>query len=81
VERQAAQFQLLPAYIAAIRAADPEAHLRLSIEAREGTHRFQRIFICPSFSRETFRHCVAMDGTFMKDVFNLTVLLAVTADA
>jgi hypothetical protein len=62
----------------------PDAHLRLSIENREGTHRFQRVFICPSVSRETFRHCrtlIAMDGTFMKDIFNLTVLLAVTTDA
>ena len=43
-------------------------------------HRFQRIFICPGTSHESFRHCrpfIAMDGTF-KDTFNLTTLLLIT---
>jgi hypothetical protein len=82
--QQAEQFGRLPAYVDALQAADPAAHTRLSIENREGTRRFQRIFICPGTSRETFRHCrpfIAMDGTFTKEIFNLTILLAVTVDA
>ena len=47
LEVQAAQFQLLPAYTDAIRSADPNARVVLSIENREGTQRLQRIFICP----------------------------------
>ena len=68
----------------ALQAADPAAHTRLSIEDREGTHRFQHIFICHGISRETFRHCrpfIDMDGAFTKEIFNLTILLAITVDA
>ena len=77
LEVQAAQFQLLPAYTNAIRSADPNARVVLSIENREGTQRFQRIFICPGVSRSAFehsRHMIAMDGTFTKDIFSLTIL-------
>ena len=67
-----------------MRAADPEARVQLSIEDREGTRRFLRLFICPRVSREAFRHCrffLAMDGTFTKDIFNLTILMAASVDA
>ena len=84
LKQQGHQFQLLPAYIDAVRAADPEARVQLSIEDREGTRRFQRLFICPGVSREAFRHCrffLAMDGTFTKDIFNLTILMAASVVA
>jgi hypothetical protein len=45
---------------------------------------FQRIFVCPAVSREAFRHLrrfVAVDGTFLKGRFVLTLLLAVSIDA
>ena len=78
------QFRLLPAYVDAVRAADPQVHVRLSVEDREGTRRFQRLFICPGISRGAFRHCrpfVAMGGTFTKEIFNLTILLTMSVDA
>ena len=71
-------------YIDAVRAADPEAHIQLSIENWEGARRFQRLFICPSESHEAFQHCrsfLAMDGTFTEDIFNLTILMAASIDA
>ena len=58
---------------------DPNARVVLSIENRDGTQRFQRIFVCPGISRsgfENFRHMIAMDGTFTKDIFSLLILLA-----
>ena len=84
LQQQGYQFQLPPADTDAVREADPEAHAQLSIEDREGTRRFQRLFICPGASREAFRHCrffLAMDGTFTKDIFNLTTLMAASVDA
>ena len=74
----------MPAFVDAVRAADPEARVQLSIEDREGTRRFQPLFICPGVSREAFPHCwffLALDGTFIKDIFNLTILMAASVDA
>ena len=59
------QFQLLPAYIDAVRAAGPEARIQL------GMRRFQRLFICPDVRREALRHrrsFPAVDGAFTKDI-------------
>ena len=84
LENQAMQFRLLPAYADAVCTAGPQAHVRLSVEVREGTCRFQRLFICPGIRRGAFRHCrpfIAMGGTFTKDIFNLTILLAASIDA
>ena len=84
LQQQAHQFELLPAYIDAVQTADPEARIQLSIENREGTRQFQQLFVCPSVSREAFRQCrffLAMDGTFTKDIFNLTILMAASVDA
>ena len=80
LESQAMQFRLLPAYCA----TDPRAHVRLSVEDREGTRHFLRLFICPGISHGIFRHCrpfIAMDGAFTKEIFNLTILLVVSVDA
>jgi hypothetical protein len=50
----------------------------------QGVERFQRLFICPKLSAESFCHCrylPAVDGTFTKVIFNLTVLMAASGDA
>ena len=56
LESQAMQLRLLPTFVDAVHIADPQAHVRLSVEDREGTRRFQRLLICPSISREAFCH-------------------------
>jgi hypothetical protein len=46
--------------------------------------RFQRIFVCPAQNRQSFQLCrrlIALDGTFLKARFILTLLLAVGIDA
>ena len=54
LENQAMKFRLLLAYVDAVCTADPQAHVRLSVEDREGTRRFQRLFICPVLVAELF---------------------------
>ena len=47
------------------------------------TNRFQRVFICPPTSSNSFQQCrqfLAIDGTFMKSAFAQTLLLAVAVD-
>ena len=83
LENQAMQFRLLPAYVDAVCTTDLQAHVRLSVEDRERMRRFQGLFICPSISRGAFSHCrsfLAMDGSFIKEIFNLTILLAASID-
>ena len=41
LDSQAMQFHLLPAFMDAVHIADPQAHVRLSVENREGTRRIQ----------------------------------------
>jgi hypothetical protein len=51
---------------------------------RDRHDRFQRIFVCPAESRATFhasRRLVAVDGTFLKARFILTLLVAVGINA
>jgi len=84
IQQQGNQFRLLPAYIDAVRKADPHAHVHLQTGIHEGVQRFQRLFICPEVSAESFRHCrylLAVDGTFTKEIFNLTILMAASVDA
>lgn len=55
-----------------------------SLILASGLGNFQRIFVCPSCSRRTFqysRRFVAVDGTFLKGRFALTLLVAVGIDA
>ena len=84
LQSQAAQFAKLPNYADATRIADPEAIAILTTEKHDGIRRFHRFFACPGVSRSVFEHCrffPAMDGTFTKEIFSLTVLLAVSVDA
>jgi transposase-like protein len=71
----------LPAYKELLERESPGAHVDL---LRDIHMRFKRIFVCPSVSRGTFTLCrrlVAVDGTFLKARFILTLLLAVGIDA
>ena len=84
LENQAMQFRLLPAYLHAVCTAGPRALVRLSVEVSEATRDFQSLFIRHSIGRRAFRYYrpfISMDGTFTKEIFNLTILLAVFIDA
>jgi len=52
-----------------------------SEDSVQESYRFQRVFVCPEHtSRSTFILCrpfVAMDGTFLKTRWGMTLLLAV----
>ena len=83
LENQAMQFRLLLTYVDAICAEGPQAQVHISVEGHEGRRRFERLFNCPGISRGAFHHCrpfIAMDGTFTKEIFSLTILLAVSVD-
>ena len=82
IDSQRDGFRLLPKYIDAVYKDNPNTFIRLSVDPR--TNLFQRIFICPAESQESFalcRHFIAVDGTFLKTRFVQTLLLAVTIDA
>ena len=82
VEDQSHRFRLLPSYVAVIQQSNETPYIRLS--SHQNTNCFQRLFICPAESRESFQHCrhfIAVDGTFLKSKFIQTLLLAVTIDA
>lgn len=79
---QAAQYQRLPQYTHALQKTNPGTYTDIAISRT--SFRFERIFICPPTSRESFRHCrpfLAVDGTFTKTQYIQTLLLAVTIDA
>jgi len=81
LQSQAAQFVKLPDHADAIRIADPKATTILATEDRDGVRRFHRFFVCPCVIRHAFEYCccfLTMDGTFTKEIFNLTVLLAIS---
>jgi len=64
-----------------VRTADPEATAILATEDRGGAHRFHRFFVCPDVSRHAFEYCrcfLIMDGALTKEIFRLTVLLALS---
>jgi len=74
-------FQLLPSYKRLLEASALGVHVDL---IRDRHDRFQRIFVCPAKSRATFqasRRLVAVDGTFLKARFILTLLVAIGIDA
>ena len=54
-EDQRDGFHLLPSYVTAIQQSNPATYIRLS--SYSNTNRFQRLFIRPAESRESFRHC------------------------
>lgn len=69
--KQRHSFQLLPAYKEVLLTTSPTAHIELLQDRHKG---FQRVFICPSESRQSFASCrrlIAVDGTFLKARFIL----------
>ncbi len=81
IRAQRHSFQLLPSYKRLLEASALGVHVDL---VRDQHDRFQRIFVCPAESRATFqasRRLVAVDGTFLKARFILTLLVAVGIDA
>jgi len=85
-EHQCYQFTKIPAYIALVKHQNPEIHIHLvTTTAQEDNNQnaFQRLFICPHESRQSFRHMrkfLAVDGTFLKARFVQTLLFAVGID-
>jgi transposase-like protein len=80
----AKQFELLPSYVDAIKAADPNAPIHLSLDDRNGTRRFERIFIALSAAARSFAYCrwlVAVDATYMREAIKLASMLAVALEA
>jgi len=75
------QFAKIPKYIDALKLKNPGTYTHLSLDPQ--SNRFQRIFICPPTSSNSFQQCrqfLAIDGTFMKSAFVQTLLLAVAVD-
>jgi len=89
---QARQFQKIPAYCARIEHECPgtTAHYEfIPLNPIDGgeedvNHSFRRVFICPTYcSRATFLRCrpfIALDGTFLKTRWAMTLLIAVGID-
>ena len=81
IETERSQFHVLPQYMDVLRRADGNGRFHLSYN--EESNRFQRMFICPSSSRNLYKlspQLVAADGTFTKSKFRQTLLFAVGID-
>jgi hypothetical protein len=77
-ESHAKQFELLPSYVDTTKAANPNTHIHLSLDDRNGTRCYERIFIVPSASTRSFGHCrrfVAVAATYIREVFKLALTL------
>jgi len=76
----------MPTYVAALQQAHPDICINLQFEnlASSATERiFQRIFICPAESAQSFSHMrkfMAVDGTFLEVRFIQTLSFAVSID-
>ena len=80
-EHHMQQFQQIPTYLALLQAKHPDIYSSLQLE---NNSTFQRVFICPRESRDSFIHMrkfFAVDGTFLKSRFTQTLLFAVGIDA
>ena len=81
-QAQRLTFAKLSAYLEALNQQYPGVHTHLSINPTNS--QFQRIFICPPESVNSFqscRHFIDVDGTHLTGKFRMTLLLAVTIDA
>ena len=80
-QHQCQLFTKVPAYIALLQQTNPEVIVHLqTVPNIAGQQAFQRLFICPSNSHESFtqmRKLIAVDRTFLKARFVQTLLLAV----
>lgn len=74
------RFKQIPNHIALLQAKHSDIHVNLQVGPDEI---FQRIFICPNQSRQSFIHMrkfLAVNGTFLKSRFIQTLLFAVGID-
>lgn len=81
IEQEREQFRQLTAYLELLHKADPVGCFEICIN--QVNSRFQRLFICPSASTEVYYSTprfLACDGTFTKNSFRQTLLLATTID-
>jgi len=79
---QKLQFAQFPKYLRLLEQRNPDTYAHLALNPLNNS--FQRIFVCPPTSIETFSNCrpfVALDGTFTKTHFVQVLLLAVGIDA
>ena len=85
LEHQREHFHKIPSYLQLLHQHNEGLYTDLHTTADENGHQiFQRLFICPQQSRESFqlmRKFMAVDGTFLKARFVQTLLLAVGIDA
>ena len=85
VEHQREHFHKIPFYLKLLHQHNEGLYTDLHTTADVNGHQiFQRLFICPRQSRESFqsiRKFMAIDGTFLKAQFVQTLLLAVGIDA
>lgn len=84
-DHQCAQFKKIPGYLALLHQKNPNLYTNLyTIDGGIDQPRtFQRVFICPAESQQSFLHMrkfMAVDGTFLKARFVQTLLLAVGID-
>ena len=87
-EAQREQFSLLHSYVEELKIVDPDTMADLSISTESAAvgvvSRFQSVFVAPGAARHAFRtmrRFIAVDGTFTKNRFIQTLLLAVGMDA
>jgi zinc finger SWIM domain-containing protein 3 len=76
---EAESFKKIPSFLENLSQVDPQAYWRLETQ----NNRFFRLFIAPGATQEAFRWCrpfIALDGTFVKTRWNLTILIAATMD-
>jgi len=72
-------FKKIPSFLEHLSQADPQAYWQLETQ----NHQFFCLFIAPGPTQEAFRWCrsfLALDGTFWKTRWDLTLLLAVIMD-
>jgi hypothetical protein len=82
IDVERAEFRLLTDYVNTMHNLDPNGHYDLSTNSN--THRFQRLFVCPSSSHTCFRNSppfLTLDGTFTTSKFRQTLLFAVCPDS
>ena len=81
IEAEREELRKLPAYVETLARADREG--RFSLDREDVSWKFHRLLVCPSSSREIFRHCpkfIACDGTFTKAQFRQILFFAATID-
>lgn len=80
-EDQLRQFQQLPAYTSLLKLHHPMLHAEMQCTPE---NKFHRLFICPHKSQLSFQHMrkfIAVDRTFLKARYVLSLLFAVGIDA